>query len=90
MNLKRQITRRWLAALPSEEQRHLVQDFVGWVYPELPAGDSREKAQRLEARLLEWIPGTQSGVWVVLFAHLRRLPILRSLDPEPHEERLSL
>lgn len=80
MNLRRRITRTLLAALPAVEQQRLVNDFVDWLYSDLPPDDRRIKAERLAPLLLECITESRVSLWLVLLQHLMRLPLLRAFD----------
>lgn len=80
MNLKRQITHALMAALPAVDRQRLVNDFVDWLYADLPPDDRQHKAERLAPRLLEWMAESSVGLWLVLFQHLMRLPPVRALE----------
>ncbi len=79
MNLKRQITRALMTALPPDEKQRLVDDFVDWLYADLPPADRRQKAGHLAPRLMEWMAESEAGLWLVLFQHFMRLPPVRAL-----------
>jgi hypothetical protein len=73
MRLKERLTRALMAGLPLNEQQTMVRDFVDWLYADLPSPERREKAGRLEPRVIEWICEGKMGLWLLLCQHFRRL-----------------
>jgi len=79
MNLKCKLIRTLWVTLPAREQKGMVNDFLDWLYADLPAGERRKKIERHTPRLIEWISEGHIGLSLLVYQHLRRLPLVSAL-----------
>lgn len=79
MNLKRKLIRGLWISLPPDEQKAMVKDFLGWLYADLLPGERRKKVDLLAPRLMELISEGDIGLSLLVYQHLKRLPLVSSL-----------
>jgi len=80
MNLRRNLIRKLWAAIPPGEQQAMVYDFLDWLFSDLIPTERQEKAKRLTPRLMGWIAEGKIGLSLVVYQHLKRLPLVSTLS----------
>jgi hypothetical protein len=80
MNLKRILIRILWSAIPVDEQKDMVTDFLDWLFSDLTPAERREKSKRLTPRLMEWIAQGKFGLSLVVYQHITRIPVVSALS----------